>query len=184
MKNLKNRCQICDTPLTGHNSKNCGSKKCVSEINKIRYKEKRQKELMNRKCPCCGNIIPNKDDNFCSDVCVTNCEGMNKSEEVYIRKNKYNIVNLMKSAIQLPERSARILEIEDRLKRKYKKKHPFSLPASTILVEFGFTEDIKTMTGEIYFSQMLAGTSYKEVAFDMSRYRKLFDYGVFLGLIE
>ena len=180
----KSKCVICGKPLNGTSTKNCGSKDCLSEISKLRYKEKRDFKLLNRPCPCCNKIIPNKVDNYCSDVCVTDDEGMNKSEEEFIRKHKYDIVALFKSGLQLPEPMKKITEIEERLTKKYKRKHPYSLPRCVLLQELGFEDDVKAMSSDLYFSHMLTGTSYRETAFDLSRYRKLFDYGIFLGLIE
>lgn len=117
-------------------------------------------------------------------MCLVRCDGISPSEERYINTHKYNIVKLASLARLLPENRKRLREIEDRLRRKYSARYHFSLPMNTLLKEFGFTEDLDVMSYDLYLNGMLTGSSYQEVAYDLSIYRKLFDYGIILGFIE
>ena len=178
------RCEICRKKLTGDKKTNCGDKDCISSMGRMRYKIRKRNALLKRPCPSCGKIIPNIDDRYCSDICIINSEGIHETEEKFIRKNMYNIVVLANMAKLLPENRKRLNCIQERLERKYKRKYRFSLPSSIMLREFGFDDDVEIMSAELYREGILSGSSYEEVAYDISIYRKLFDYGIITGLIE
>ena len=149
----------------------------------MKYRRHRDAILSRRPCPCCGKIIPNKEDRYCSDECLIRCDGIHQTEEKFIKANKYNITVLANMARLLPENRKRLNEIQSRLERKYKDKYKNYLPITTMLYEFGFTEDVDVMSAELYRNHLLTGSNYEEVAFDISIYRKLFNYGCILGLV-
>ena len=178
------RCEICNCVLNGSKKVKCDKKSCESAIARIRYHQNKKAKLLRRPCPCCGRIIQNSEDKYCSDMCIVNSEGISNTEEKYIKEHKYNITALARLAEMLPENRRRLNEIQERLERKYKQKYKFSLPVGIMLLEFGFIDDTNTMGLELYDDGLLAGSSYEEVAFDISRYRKLWDYGILLDLVE
>ena len=111
-------------------------------------------------------------------------EAITPAEKKYIEKNRDDIVALAYSAMQIEESPKRINRIIERLRNKYGDKYGRNLPRWVILKELGFGDGVEEMAFSLYEAGLLTGPSYYEIAVDISRYRKLFDYGVELGIIE
>ena len=178
------RCSICGIEVSDPRSVVCKQPSGRRAHSRKLYKRKKERQLRDKRCYTCGKRVGVPYSDYCSERCFVLGDGVSRGEVEAVRGTRGDIVEMAELAALMPEDDERISEIEERLHRRYGEKYKRFLPRSAVLEYLGFGERSSEYATALFMAGLLSGGSYRDIAIDISRYRKLFDYGIISGQVE